>query len=416
MVPIANKGEGIITNDAINAGHLISQSFIDPIVYTIDDGMSSSHCHFCLGVLNKKFSCSSCKFCRYCSPQCFKNDVPIHRLECLALQRLSNRMKVDISNYTRSIRLATRLIILCHNGGSDVREMMRSFVAWTPSEHIDVTNLRNLSVLIYRLISLIQDKIPNFSLDVDDIYHLLCQFRANNIGICHSDMNSVGVGLYPIVSKMNHSCQPNTAIFFEGIRAKTVSLRPLRQHEELTITYIELAQSTNSRRKLLKERYGFLCDCIRCKDTESDAPLTERLLDTYNESDEQQADSYFDRSSCSDSTIEETQCLKRAYDLYQRIYGPMHERLVNTCSKLCHNYIQNAEFDLALKFGRQLTPCFERYYPSLLPLLGVHYLMLAKLFSVLGQVEDRKQYATRAFDVLRYFFSKGDLEGVKQLL
>lgn len=70
--------------------------------------------------------------------------------------------------------------------------------------------------------------------------------------------------LDPFFSLMNHSCDPNTAMFFEGRNIRLVATRDIDAREELTITYIPY--SHYKLRKLeLEKRWGFKCRCSVCE-------------------------------------------------------------------------------------------------------------------------------------------------------
>jgi hypothetical protein len=77
------------------------------------------------------------------------------------------------------------------------------------------------------------------------------------------------VGLFPLACKFNHSCYPNCVAFFEQ-HTQTMVIRTLSYvsaGSELNIVYFNennLYMPTDQRRTLLKKRYGFTCQCIRC--------------------------------------------------------------------------------------------------------------------------------------------------------
>ena len=66
-------------------------------------------------------------------------------------------------------------------------------------------------------------------------------------------------GLYYQLSRVNHSCDPNSEIKITPTGAQLVSLRPIQDGEEVTYSYTP----TPTRENLLQQ-YGFTCTCQVC--------------------------------------------------------------------------------------------------------------------------------------------------------
>ncbi|RMC12585.1 hypothetical protein DUI87_10107 [Hirundo rustica rustica] len=90
----------------------------------------------------------------------------------------------------------------------------------------------------------------------------------NCFTISNGEMQDVGVGLYPSMSLLNHSCDPNCVIVFEGYQLLLHSVREIQIGEELTISYIESLMPTRERQKQLVRQYCFECDCLLCQNQE----------------------------------------------------------------------------------------------------------------------------------------------------
>lgn len=227
-------------------------------------------------------------------------------------------------------------------------------------------------------------------------------------------MNSVGIGLYRKCSKINHSCKPNSAVFFDKFSLSLKSLRYIQSNEQVTISYIELAQSTQSRREELMSTYGFLCNCERCCNGLDDEQLLLKKEKTYSPNFENQADNLYEEAL----RLENTSCalstekLLSAYQIYNQIFGEKHEKLVRVCSKICHNSVQLSNFDVTLKFALACVPCFEMCYPDLFLLLGVHYYMITKLYLYQANETEGFQYWKKAVNILKYWYNK---EALKEL-
>ena len=81
--------------------------------------------------------------------------------------------------------------------------------------------------------------------------------------------NQTYLTLFPTISRLNHSCQPNCNHYWSGSYFKVRAIKPISAGEELTISYMSPLQradfhSRQSRRKILSEEFGFECGCNLC--------------------------------------------------------------------------------------------------------------------------------------------------------
>ena len=79
--------------------------------------------------------------------------------------------------------------------------------------------------------------------------------------------DGIGIGVYSVLSKLNHSCEPNCNIKFSPENGKDATLeveRPVKQGEELTISYVDDKLPREQRRKELSEGWAFECQCPKC--------------------------------------------------------------------------------------------------------------------------------------------------------
>ncbi|KAK7198543.1 SET domain containing protein [Novymonas esmeraldas] len=81
-----------------------------------------------------------------------------------------------------------------------------------------------------------------------------------------------GICLFPEVSYLNHSCEPNVelTITYNSVKSNFYlsarAVRPIREGEELFINYMPGNTLPLSRLALaMKKRWGFECSCVRCK-------------------------------------------------------------------------------------------------------------------------------------------------------
>lgn len=88
----------------------------------------------------------------------------------------------------------------------------------------------------------------------------------NSFSVLDGEMNTVGTGIYLAASVLDHNCQPNAVATFDG---RTLNLRiivdmPHLNWDSIFISYIDIMDDTETRRKSLKKNYYFLCGCSCC--------------------------------------------------------------------------------------------------------------------------------------------------------
>jgi SET and MYND domain-containing protein 4 len=81
---------------------------------------------------------------------------------------------------------------------------------------------------------------------------------------CHP--STIGLGIYPTASLLNHSCDPVADIIFYDDRCVVRAVQPIRAGRELSINYGYVYYITlkEHRRKALQEQYFFECSCQAC--------------------------------------------------------------------------------------------------------------------------------------------------------
>ena len=77
-------------------------------------------------------------------------------------------------------------------------------------------------------------------------------------------LDPLGLCLSPRSALMNHSCTPNTVIVFSGFTLTLRSLAAISREAELSISYIDVTNTTTARQSELRSRYFFHCSCSTC--------------------------------------------------------------------------------------------------------------------------------------------------------
>ncbi|KAF7295989.1 ER lumen protein-retaining receptor [Mycena kentingensis (nom. inval.)] len=105
---------------------------------------------------------------------------------------------------------------------------------------------------------------------------LVGRIRTNGIGVSEltpgkDDAASIHSATCELLSRLNHSCSPNTQPKFdlESFSFTLYAVRDIPEGDELTFQYIEAPKTTAERNKSLRP-YGFQCSCSACNDPTSD--------------------------------------------------------------------------------------------------------------------------------------------------
>ncbi|GAB5585756.1 hypothetical protein Unana1_00656 [Umbelopsis nana] len=110
--------------------------------------------------------------------------------------------------------------------------------------------------------------IKSLGVDPTTLLIYLCRFQCNNFGIVDNQLFAIGEGTYPIGSLFNHSCRPNAVALYNGTTQIIRLLEDVDAGEEITLAYIDVANSRRDRAEKLWEKYFFECDCKRCTSTD----------------------------------------------------------------------------------------------------------------------------------------------------
>lgn len=248
---------------------------------------------------------------KYCSQECLVQDFPIHRHELEALKIIlsvyskkegsSSSQFADLDRLRLLIRIsATRKYEIEMSGKLNESNAADRTTIATSSSHIsdilalqglplselEAAEAKKLTTKLAKIGSLC--KLPLLA-NGQEVLHILSVFRCN----AHHVVNNgavVALGLFPLVSMLNHSCQPNCIKYFdfcaseEQVRPPRLVIRPMRtiaEGEELVYSYVPLYQSTAVRRDQLQHSYGFTCACSRCEKWGSTAVSQEGWNESY---------------------------------------------------------------------------------------------------------------------------------------
>ena len=214
----------------------------------------------------------------------------LSEIECLAISWILNETPFGISDrssnkentYTNDFELANALDAHFQHQRSKTAEFLHQTI---------------------RVYSILEKN--NISANAWDIFTKLNQIPTNTFAIHqledsidHSDVvtrveqRKSGIGIYPLSSMINHSCDPNAHVYFDASGVINIQAsRNIEMGEEIHISYgcVHSSLDKPKRIQLLMENYYFECSCPACENENSEVsyflcthcsePLKHRLDD-----------------------------------------------------------------------------------------------------------------------------------------
>ncbi|GFQ02434.1 histone-lysine n-methyltransferase ashr1 [Phtheirospermum japonicum] len=395
---IPEKGRCLFTARDFSPGEVILSE--GPYVSVPNKNKESpeSKCEWCFSSANLK-KCSACHVAYYCSSKCQKSDWKMHSVECRSLKKVE---KERLKSLTPSIRLMVRLCIrrklenqkILPTTARDNYKLVKVLVS-----HISEVN-ENQLVLYAQMANLVNLILqwPDSEINIKEIAECFSKLACNAHTICDSELRPLGTGLYPVISTINHSCLPNSVLVFEERLAVVRAMQHIPKGTEVSISYIEIAGSTVTRQKALKEQYFFTCTCAHCiKLGQPDDIQESAVLEGYRCKDSK-CNGFLIRDSDKNEAM---RAYKMIEELQLKLCHPFSINLMRTRETLLKILMELQEWKEALSYCRLTIPIYERVYPSCHPLIGLQYYMSGKLEWLLGETEAAVRSLTKALDVLR---------------
>lgn len=220
--------------------------------------------------------CKSCTEVSYCSVACREAWAPIHaEFECPLHQKLLS-LASDHSTDGTLLKLAWRIGVFAtlekralegsqphvYKYASGTYEDVLSLVSHM--EHYEGTDWSK-AILACSDAILALPHPADFALTAPDILGICARINSNAHALVPED-RPCALGLFVILSQMNHSCQPNITFSSmpSGPSLNCRATRNIKAGEEITISYIDVYQTRNERRELLQLSKFFTCLCPRC--------------------------------------------------------------------------------------------------------------------------------------------------------
>jgi SET and MYND domain-containing protein len=128
----------------------------------------------------------------------------------------------------------------------------------------------NLPSEIERITPFLKQNLPRelCTLVESTAYPFLSRHLSNSFGIWElpisPDSENLGSAMYPSGSFFNHSCDPNITKVRRGRSVIFVTSQDVSKGQELCISYGHTERQVEDRRQVLRDWWGFNCNCLRC--------------------------------------------------------------------------------------------------------------------------------------------------------
>ncbi|XP_064270777.1 histone-lysine N-methyltransferase SMYD3 isoform X1 [Passer domesticus] len=417
------KGSGLRSGRSVRPGELLYRDV--PFAYVLSKQQLGSVCERCLRRNENLHRCSQCKVAKYCGRSCQKEAWLDHKQECKCLKSIEPNFPPD------SVRLAGRIVFKLLRQSVCPSEKLYSFSdLQSNTERLSEEMKDGLRHLAQTLQLYLKTEIQDESqlppaIDFFQIFTKLLPWTleyspssvvpsgcsvmifllhqplvtCNCFTISNGEMQDVGVGLYPSMSLLNHSCDPNCVIVFEGYQLLLHSVREIQIGEELTISYVESLMPTRERQKQLLRQYCFECDCPLCQNQEKDAEKLAGEEHAWKEVKDAVNEVRYPKSK-----EEWRHVLARCQDLLSNNEGHLPDtniyqlKMLDCAMDACINL---ESWEEALYYGSRTLEPYRLYYPGFHPLRAVQLMRVGKLQYSQGMVPQALETLKQAYNIMK---------------
>ncbi|XP_059691312.1 histone-lysine N-methyltransferase SMYD3 isoform X2 [Gavia stellata] len=225
--PSPGKGSGLRSRRRLRPGELLYRA--EPFAYVVTKEQLGGVCERCLRRNEHLHRCSQCKVAKYCGKSCQKEAWLDHKQECRCLKSVEPTFPPD------SVRLAGRIVFKLLRQSVCLSERLYSFSDLQSNiEQLSEEMKDGLRHLAQTLQLYLKTELQDLSHlpPAIDFFQIFTKVTCNCFTISNGEMQDVGVGLYPSMSLLNHSCDPNCVIVFEGYQLLLRSVREIQIGEE----------------------------------------------------------------------------------------------------------------------------------------------------------------------------------------
>ena len=219
-------------------------------------------------------SCMGCHTVKYCGKKCQSRSwKEHHKYECKTYGSLQPRALPS------PVRAVIRILKHRDNGRLDDGDWTDLLSLESHQDDLSRAGGKHWQDVFLMAKAAQQYSGTKESLEV--VLKLSCILAVNSFTLTDTVLEPLGIAFDPMAAMLNHSCDPNCIIRFDTdpfdptLRNTSVAdpilgsisvdlLRPIKDGEELTISYIDNTFPLSKRQADLSSRYFFTCSCSRC--------------------------------------------------------------------------------------------------------------------------------------------------------
>ncbi|KAL4807180.1 hypothetical protein BDV18DRAFT_113838 [Aspergillus unguis] len=209
-------------------------------------------------------ACTGCQVVRYCDKTCQAKDWKLaHSRECAIYKNLKPRI-LPI-NARALLRMVLRTGAKKEPYTPDELDLFQSL-------ETHVREIREANKGQFERIALTSKAVKEYSgasMEEEVLSAYGAKLDLNSFNLTNALYDRVGMYLHPYAALINHSCDYNAVMGFDGAELYIKAVRPIAKDEQIFISYIDTTFPKRIRQKELRERFFFTCQCIKC--TEEDA-------------------------------------------------------------------------------------------------------------------------------------------------
>ena len=373
-----------------------------PYLYQLSSQFLTSHCSQCLYKKETLRKCSACSWVQYCGQTCHKIAWKIHKYEC-------NLIKKAINNNPKSPTIPSDSVLFlyklyCHSQSSKGQKVVDTFMGvdrsfkdlMTHKEELklDPNRMQKFYDAYVQLKCFVKlDERGDGSLNEDLLLETFGKMVINSYSILDEDLNDVATGLYLGPSLLDHSCRANCVCIFNGCNLKLKTITSIMKGEKLTISYIDVMDTTSNRRTELVNNYYFICDCASCLDSDRDDQMVQIKYSMSEDEDEKERlkgkldkDFKIFNEKSKDVDYHELYTLAKEFEkTWHNILSDRNIYLFHVLSHLYESCIVLQKWSEAVTIGEKISKFYHHYIPHPLPNYVFHLLKLAKIYLYLHE-------------------------------
>ncbi|EFO19192.2 MYND finger family protein [Loa loa] len=418
-----------------------------PFAYSLHDEQLSSRCWYCLAKADTLKRCRACRKGMFCNQKCQTLGWKDHRSECKAFQLHDKIPNIEVRLLGRIVTRYKAIKLGKDKEDNNFykdRTSKRSIMdIWSHTDLIkqDPGAMKKFNGIYADLLAFYGSKAM---VGKDEVFELHCRDYINRHAISDCGyIEEIGKGLYLDLCAYDHSCRPNTIYTCDGfvatLRGLTASV-DLRNLSSAHYSYIDLINTTQQRRKLLKDTWYFECHCTRCSDPD-DALLSSILCPNCPEKREYLCIfgdlPYKDRNTqiitcpkCHNKVSPEyvveaigamrfidkivenheveqmsrEQSIKFLTDLKERFSKLLSKVNVFLCKiiQLLIPLINMSDCQLLLDLHLEAEECVRFCFPFNHPAVGIHYRSIATFYLKCKQPHRALLYCKKAYEIISF--------------